>query len=123
MKPWLAFAVEKLDELRVLRDALDGEENAVEAELIAARTAVAARRASPRVHRADVGLRIARSVTSDDRRNSGFAKRQAAQRARFALPPLPTTTIGSFPQTAAIRAARAAFKRGEISTPPTTPRR
>ncbi|WP_213956419.1 5-methyltetrahydropteroyltriglutamate--homocysteine S-methyltransferase [Variovorax sp. dw_954] len=114
VKPWLAFAVEKLDELRVLRAALDGEENAVEAELIAARTAVAARRASPRVHRADVGLRIARSVTSDDRRNSGFAKRQAAQRARFALPPLPTTTIGSFPQTAAIRAARAAFKRGEL---------
>ncbi len=114
VRSWLAFAVEKLDELRVLRAALDGEESAVEAELLAARKAVAARRNSPRVHRADVALRLARSVASDDRRASGFAARQAEQRARFALPPLPTTTIGSFPQTGAIRAARAAFKRGEL---------
>ena len=114
VRSWLAFAVEKLDELRVLRAALDGEESAVEAELLAARKAVAARRSSPRVHRVDVALRLARSVASDDRRASGFAARQAEQRARFALPPLPTTTIGSFPQTGAIRAARAAFKRGEL---------
>ncbi|MEJ8852981.1 5-methyltetrahydropteroyltriglutamate--homocysteine S-methyltransferase [Variovorax robiniae] len=114
VKSWLAFAIEKLDELRVLRAALDGEESAVEAELIAARAAVAARRSSPRVHRADVALRLARSVAGDDRRASGFAERQAVQRVRFALPPLPTTTIGSFPQTSAIRAARAAFKRGEL---------
>lgn len=114
IQSWLAFAVEKLDELRVLRAALDGEEMAVEAELIAARKAIAARRASPRVHRADVALRLARTVASDDRRVSGFAQRQTEQRARFALPALPTTTIGSFPQTSAIRAARAAFKRGEL---------
>ena len=114
VRSWLAFAVEKLDELRVLRAALDGEESAVEAELLAARKAVAARRSSARVHRVDVALRLARSVASDDRRASGFAARQAEQRARFALPPLPTTTIGSFPQTGAIRAARAAFKRGEL---------
>ncbi|MDM0119312.1 5-methyltetrahydropteroyltriglutamate--homocysteine S-methyltransferase [Variovorax arabinosiphilus] len=114
VKPWLAFAVEKLDELRVLRAALDGEEGTVASALQAARTAVAARRSSPRVHRADVALRLARSVDGDDRRAAPFAERQAVQRARFALPPLPTTTIGSFPQTAAIRAARAAFKRGEL---------
>ncbi|MDM0052939.1 5-methyltetrahydropteroyltriglutamate--homocysteine S-methyltransferase [Variovorax sp. J22R115] len=114
LKSWLAFAIEKLDELRVLRAALDGEDSVVEAELLAARKAVAARRGSPRVHRADVALRLARSVASDDRRASRFTERQAQQRARFALPPLPTTTIGSFPQTAAIRAARAAFRRGEL---------
>lgn len=114
LKSWLAFAIEKLGELRVLRAALDGEASAVEAERRAARTAVAARRSSPRVHRGEVALRLARRVASDDRRASGFAERQAAQRTRFALPPLPTTTIGSFPQTGAIRAARAAFKRGEL---------
>ena len=114
VKSWLAFAVEKLDELRVLGAALDGEESVVEAELLAARKAVAARRTSKRVNRADVALRLARSVASDDRRASGFTERQRQQRARFALPPLPTTTIGSFPQTPAIRAARAAFRRGEL---------
>ncbi|MDM0113908.1 5-methyltetrahydropteroyltriglutamate--homocysteine S-methyltransferase [Variovorax sp. J22R133] len=114
IKSWLAFAVEKLDELRVLRAALDGEETSVEAELLAARKAATARRNSPRVHRADVALRLARTVASDDKRASSFAQRQAEQRVRFSLPPLPTTTIGSFPQTAAIRAARAAFKRGEL---------
>ena len=117
-KSWMAFAIEKLDELRVLSVALGtdlGSDTAsVSAELQAARTAIAARRASPRVHRADVALRIARAVDSDDKRQSAFPERQRLQRARFALPPLPTTTIGSFPQTPAIRAARAAFKRGAL---------
>jgi 5-methyltetrahydropteroyltriglutamate--homocysteine methyltransferase len=114
LKSWLAFAVEKLGELRVLRAVLDGEKEGVAAALASARAAVAARRASPRVHRADVALRLARRVAGDDRRASPFAERRAVQRIRFALPPLPTTTIGSFPQTAQIRAARAAFKRGEL---------
>jgi 5-methyltetrahydropteroyltriglutamate--homocysteine methyltransferase len=55
-------------------------------------------------------------------RQSVFALRQAVQRARFALPAFPTTTIGSFPQTADIRAARAAFKRGELTRPATARR-
>ncbi|MGJ7497732.1 5-methyltetrahydropteroyltriglutamate--homocysteine S-methyltransferase [Variovorax sp. RT4R15] len=114
LRSWLAFAVEKLHELRVLRAVLDGDETSVHGELTVARAAIASRRASPRVHRADVALRLARRVDSDDRRNAPFVERQALQRLRFALPPLPTTTIGSFPQTAAIRAARAAFKRGEL---------
>ena len=114
IQSWMAFAIEKLDELRVLSAALGGDTASVTAELQAARQAIAARRASPRVHRADVALRIARVVDSDDKRQSAFPRRQRLQRARFALPPLPTTTIGSFPQTAAIRAARAAFKRGAL---------
>ncbi|MET3443419.1 5-methyltetrahydropteroyltriglutamate--homocysteine methyltransferase [Variovorax paradoxus] len=114
LKSWLAFAVEKLDELRVLRAVLEGREGSVAEELKAARAAVAARRSSPRVHRADVALRLARSVAGDDQRTSVFGHRQLVQRARFAFPALPTTTIGSFPQTTEIRAARAAFKRGEL---------
>ncbi|MGP1630578.1 MAG: 5-methyltetrahydropteroyltriglutamate--homocysteine S-methyltransferase, partial [Giesbergeria sp.] len=115
IKSWMAFAVEKLAELRLLRAALAGDEQSVQAELATARSAIAARRASKRVHRADVALRIARATDSDDKRQSVFAQRQRLQRARFALPPLPTTTIGSFPQTPAIRAARSAFKRGVLS--------
>lgn len=114
LRAWLAFAVEKLGELRMLRAAFTGEESLVARELASARAAVAARRRSPRVHRADVALRLARSVAGDDCRSSPFPVRQVLQRARLALPPLPTTTIGSFPQTPEIRAARAAFKRGEL---------
>ncbi len=114
VKSWLAFAVEKLDELRVLSTALSQGEAAVDDELHAARTALAARRASPRVHRATVAARIAAAAPGADQRASAFPDRQKAQRARLKLPLLPTTTIGSFPQTAEIRAARAAFKRGAL---------
>lgn len=114
VKSWLAFAVEKLDELRVLATALSQGEAAADDELHAARTALAARRASPRVHRATVAARIAAAAPGADQRASAFPARQKAQRARLKLPLLPTTTIGSFPQTAEIRAARAAFKRGAL---------
>ena len=114
VKSWLAFAVEKLDELRVLSTALSQGEAAVDDELHAARTALAARRASPRVHRATVAARLAAAAPGADQRASAFPARQKAQRKRLQLPLLPTTTIGSFPQTAEIRAARAAFKRGAL---------
>ncbi|WP_411885289.1 5-methyltetrahydropteroyltriglutamate--homocysteine S-methyltransferase [Polaromonas sp. YR568] len=114
LKSWLAFAVEKLLELRMLKAALEGREKSVETELAAARLAAHARRSSPRVHRATVAARLAQAAAGDDQRLSPFSHRQQVQRARFALPLFPTTSIGSFPQTAEIRAARAAFKRGEI---------
>ena len=115
VRAWLAFAVEKLDELHTLKAVLNGQVVLVQAALNAARHACATRRASPRVHRADVALRLARRTAGDDQRSTPFSQRQALQRARLALPLLPTTTIGSFPQTPAIRAARAAFKRGDLS--------
>jgi 5-methyltetrahydropteroyltriglutamate--homocysteine methyltransferase len=114
LKSWLAFAVEKLFELRMLKAVLEGRENSVEPELAAARLAAQARRSSPRVHRATVAARLAQAAAGADQRPSPFSRRQQVQRARFALPLFPTTSIGSFPQTAEIRAARAAFKRGEI---------
>ncbi|HSW18881.1 MAG TPA: 5-methyltetrahydropteroyltriglutamate--homocysteine S-methyltransferase [Ramlibacter sp.] len=114
LKSWLAFAVEKLGELRVLQAVLKGADASVQLELSQARAAAASRRASPRVHRAAVAARLAGAAPGCDQRAADFAVRQAVQRKRFALPPLPTTTIGSFPQTADIRAARAAFKRGEL---------
>jgi 5-methyltetrahydropteroyltriglutamate--homocysteine methyltransferase len=114
IKSWLAFAVEKLGELQTLKAVLNDTVASVHSALEEARAACTARRASPRVHRADVALRLARATADDDRRASAFPQRQAVQAARFALPLLPTTTIGSFPQTADIRAARAAFKRGQL---------
>jgi 5-methyltetrahydropteroyltriglutamate--homocysteine methyltransferase len=114
IKSWLAFATEKLDEVAVLARAINEGEHAVGAELETSDAAAAARRASPRVTHALVQKRLARLTPAMSQRHSRFAQRIAAQRAALALPQLPTTTIGSFPQTAAIRQVRAAFKRGEL---------
>ncbi|MBT9613937.1 MAG: 5-methyltetrahydropteroyltriglutamate--homocysteine S-methyltransferase [Burkholderiales bacterium] len=110
LKSWLAFAQEKLDELNELKRALKGE--AFDWQL--RRAALANRCGSERVHDAGVAARENELPLNIDQRASPFGIRQAKQRVRFALPPYPTTTIGSFPQTANIRAARAAFRRGEL---------
>lgn len=115
VRPWLAFAEEKLEELRILGVALDGGEAAVKTELDAADAVLKARRASPRVADAAVRARLAALTPRMASRKSPFGARIRAQRAHLALPPLPTTTIGSFPQTVEIRAARAAWKRKELS--------
>ena len=130
IRSWLAFATEKLDELHVLKQALLAESAApgvtgsaaspaigatsVEHALAASRAALASRRASARVHRPEVSARLADLKDDADRRRSPFPVRLAAQQERLQLPAFPTTTIGSFPQTAAIRAARAALRRGAL---------
>ncbi|MBA5685808.1 5-methyltetrahydropteroyltriglutamate--homocysteine S-methyltransferase [Rugamonas apoptosis] len=115
IRSWLAFATEKLDELAVLRATLAGAGAAdTTAALAAARSAVASRHASPRVHNAAVAARLASLAPQSDQRASPFPQRQAVQRERLGLPAFPTTTIGSFPQTAEIRAARASHKRGQL---------
>jgi 5-methyltetrahydropteroyltriglutamate--homocysteine methyltransferase len=114
LRSWLAGAQEKLVELRTLKLALSKGESAVRGEMFASRAAAAARAASPRVRNPLVAARVAGLPDHADRRASPFAVRQAVQRERLKLPPLPTTTIGSFPQTPEIRAARAAFRRGEL---------
>ncbi|KAB8058487.1 5-methyltetrahydropteroyltriglutamate--homocysteine S-methyltransferase [Janthinobacterium sp. FT14W] len=115
IRTWLAFATEKLTELSLLKGALEGQSDAAAlAALATSRQAIAGRRASARVHRPPVAQRLQTLSPTVDRRDSSFALRQAVQRARFQLPRFPTTTIGSFPQTTAIRAARASHKRGEL---------
>jgi 5-methyltetrahydropteroyltriglutamate--homocysteine methyltransferase len=113
IRSWLAFATEKLDEIALLKDALAG--NADDTALAISRLAIASRRASDRVHRSSVTQRLQALSPTVDRRDSSFPLRQAVQRARLQLPDYPTTTIGSFPQTTAIRAARASYKRGELA--------
>lgn len=114
IKSWLAFADEKLEELALLVRALNEGEETVAAELAAGRAAIKARNYSPRVHNAEVQSRLAALDQLDENRRSPFAERRLLQHARLRLPLLPTTTIGSFPQTAEIRASRAAFKKGNI---------
>jgi len=110
---WLAFADQKLDELRALADALTGERD--EAFWHAQRAAVAARRSSPLVHNAEVGRRVAGIAAADYRRALPCAERRRLQYERLKLPPLPTTTIGSFPQTGELRRVRAQWRSGAIT--------
>ena len=109
---WLAFADEKLAELAALKAALQGGGGAA---LAASRQAIASRARSPRVHSDAVARAIGALGLGADRRSAPFAQRQQLQRARLRLPDFPTTTIGSFPQTAAIRSARASLRQGAIA--------
>lgn len=115
LRGWLAGAQEKLAELGLLKAALQHGDAAVADELASARAATAARAASPRVKNPAVSARCAALGPHADRRHSPFEVREAVQRARLGLPDFPTTTIGSFPQTPEIRAARAAHKRGTLA--------
>ena len=115
LKTWLAFAVQKLDEVSTLTRALNHGEASVLAELAASDAAKQARRTSPRTHDAAVRARLAGLPYDADRRHSPYPARAKAQSARLRLPLFPTTTIGSFPQTPDIRKARADFRKGALS--------
>ncbi|WP_137818843.1 5-methyltetrahydropteroyltriglutamate--homocysteine S-methyltransferase [Pseudomonas sp. 2FG] len=116
LSSWLAFAVQKCGEIALLAKALSAPEDpAVQAALAESRALQASRAQSPRIHKADVQARLAAISAADSQRLSPFGERIEVQRARLNLPRFPTTTIGSFPQTAAIRLARQAFKRGKLS--------
>jgi 5-methyltetrahydropteroyltriglutamate--homocysteine methyltransferase len=112
LKGWLAFAAQKLEEIGVLKHALNGVVD--EVQFGASRAAQQTRKNSPRIHNALVQKRLAGVTEADARRTSAFPERIAKQQERWQLPLFPTTTIGSFPQTAEIRQTRAAYKRGEI---------
>src|SRR5690606_32834783 len=114
LRGWLAFSRQKLDELRLLADALDGHAG-TEAALAQAREAVEARRRSPRVHNAAVKARVAALTAADATRATPHAQRLPLQAAALRLPPFPTTTIGSFPQTLEVREARARNKAGKLA--------
>ena len=111
---WLAFARQKIEELRTVADMCKGVVTAYPA-LERARELIAARRASPKVHRLQVAQRLANLDASSAHRRSTYAFRRGKQQRRFDLPLFPTTTIGSFPQTAEVRKARAHYKSGQLS--------
>ncbi len=114
IRPWLAFAAEKLVELRTLADALEVAP-ARRAQLLAAsREVVATRRASPQTSDPAVRERVRALDAAAYTRSAPAPRRHTAQRARLGLPDLPTTTIGSFPQTSEIRSMRRGLRTGKI---------
>ncbi len=116
LKGWLAFAVQKCAEVAALARAINEPTNEdVAVELARSRAVQAARQHSPRIHKPQVQARLSAIQPQDSQRTSVFAARIEQQRARLDLPAFPTTTIGSFPQTPAIRLARQAYKQGRLS--------
>ncbi|MFL9860086.1 5-methyltetrahydropteroyltriglutamate--homocysteine S-methyltransferase [Paraburkholderia madseniana] len=114
IRSWLAFALQKLDELKIIAKALNDGRESVLAALAENQAAIQSRRTSPRVHNPAVKDAIVKIDAALGRRTSAYPQRAARQSALLNLPAYPTTTIGSFPQTAEIRQARSQFKRGEL---------
>ncbi|PRY13072.1 5-methyltetrahydropteroyltriglutamate--homocysteine S-methyltransferase [Kineococcus rhizosphaerae] len=112
LRGWLAFADQKVAEVVLLGKAL-GDAASVEAELAASAAGRADRLTAPGVVRPEVRDRLA-ALTPEAFGRSDYAVRRAAQDEALHLPALPTTTIGSFPQTTEIRRARAAWTRGDL---------
>ncbi|HEY9478890.1 MAG TPA: 5-methyltetrahydropteroyltriglutamate--homocysteine S-methyltransferase, partial [Gemmatimonadaceae bacterium] len=115
LRGWLAFGKQKLHEVSLLARALREGTGSVESELAESRRRIVERRSSPRIHRVAVAARE-RAVREEMFRRAPYAQRSARQADALALPILPTTTIGSFPQTRELRLTRAAFRAGSLSS-------
>ncbi|GCD39763.1 5-methyltetrahydropteroyltriglutamate--homocysteine methyltransferase [Streptomyces chrestomyceticus JCM 4735] len=113
---WLAFARQKTAEIATLARGLAHGTHAIAAELAANRADLASRAGSAITHDPAVRARTAAVTDADGRRSAPYGERTAAQRAHLGLPLLPTTTIGSFPQTAELRTARADLRAGRLDT-------
>ena len=111
---WMAFAKQKLEEVSALKSAASGKKTDQALFRSNARD-LEGRRKSRLTHDPAVRRRLAGIKPGDSRRAHPFKVRQPIQQKKLALPPFPTTTIGSFPQTADVRKARAEFKRGALS--------
>jgi 5-methyltetrahydropteroyltriglutamate--homocysteine methyltransferase len=114
LRSWMAFARRKVGEVAALARGLGEGRDAISTELRANAAALDSRRTSERTRNSTVRERVVALSEDDARRDSPFEQRREAQRAELDLPVFPTTTIGSYPQTAEIREARAALRKGEI---------
>ncbi|MBV2226322.1 5-methyltetrahydropteroyltriglutamate--homocysteine S-methyltransferase [Sphingobacterium mizutaii] len=116
VKNWLAFAKQKLAEVKDLAVLAEGEVDAeTQKRFEANKEAAESRRTSPLIHRPEVKNRVSNITDEDAKRTSTFNARKEAQQAKFNLPGFATTTIGSFPQTKDVRKWRADLKKGAIS--------
>lgn len=114
VKSWLAFAMQKLDELAVLASALNEGRDSVADVLAQTARAAKSRRNSDRVKNPEVRKAVDATTPEMGKRSSAYAERAKKQHALLNLPEYPTTTIGSFPQTQEIRKARLKYRRGEL---------
>ncbi|MBT6206663.1 MAG: 5-methyltetrahydropteroyltriglutamate--homocysteine S-methyltransferase, partial [Francisellaceae bacterium] len=115
IKQWLAFSHQKIKELVALTTALNGRLERVKSVFNISRNALQSRRSSKIIHDQKVKERVSNLTNKMFTRDSVFAARKQLQIAKHNLPILPTTTIGSFPQTNDIRQTRRDFKKGAIS--------
>jgi 5-methyltetrahydropteroyltriglutamate--homocysteine methyltransferase len=115
LRSWLAFANQKLREVQLLAACFAHGEELYVSELAEQRNALASRRTSQRVHNPSVQTRLQAITPQFAQRTSVFAQRRQVQIEQLALPILPTTTIGSFPQTAEVRKYRADVRAGRIT--------
>ena len=116
VRSWLAFAVQKLDEIAALAARGNGASADSQATFAASRKARAQRANSERIHNPEVQDRVASITPAMQRRDHPHEERRVLQQEHLDLPLLPTTTIGSFPQTSEVRKKRAAHNRGALST-------
>ncbi len=117
IKAWLAFSLQKLDELRIIARALREGREAVATELAENSVAIENRRNSPRVHNPIVRKRVEEITPEMGKRQNPYPKRAQIQRTLLQLPLYPTTTIGSFPQTKEIRSTRLKYRKGNLDEP------
>ncbi len=115
IKSWMAYANERLEEIVLLARAVNGGRESIAAELAENQRIIATRRASPMTVNPAVRERVKNLTEKDFRRALPYEQRRQLHAQRLGLPPFPTTTIGSFPQSAEVRRVRAQFRRGEIS--------
>ena len=115
MKRWFAFAAQKVEEIVALAERVDGNEEATEALFEKSRAARKARAQSDWINDDGVQDRVAGIDASMTKRDAPHAQRAPLQREALDLPVLPTTTIGSFPQTDDVRRMRAQYKKEEIT--------
>jgi len=116
VKNWLAFAKQKLTEVKDLAALATGDADAATlGRFEANKAAQQSRRTSSLIHREEVKARVKNITDADAQRTSPFAARKAKQRSKFRLPAFATTTIGSFPQTKDVRKWRADLKKGAIT--------
>ncbi|MCL4678686.1 MAG: 5-methyltetrahydropteroyltriglutamate--homocysteine S-methyltransferase [Alphaproteobacteria bacterium] len=114
IKSWLAYATQKLSEISTIAKGINEGQGAIEAQLKASNAVQEDRRTSSRIHDQAVKKRVEDITPAMKKRKSPFSKRQDIQHKALNLPLYPTTSIGSFPQTAEIRKARADHKAGKI---------
>ncbi len=113
LRRWLAFADQKLAEVATLARGLREGRDAVAEEVAAATAAIRERDASPSRRNDEVRSRVA-ALQPEDTRRPPYPERAIVQAERLPLPALPTTTIGSFPQTPELRAVRAGWRAGAV---------
>ncbi|EMQ2875258.1 5-methyltetrahydropteroyltriglutamate--homocysteine S-methyltransferase [Vibrio navarrensis] len=114
VRSWLAFAKQKVSEVVLLGRALDGNEDAI-AQCAVYSQPIQARKSASHVHKPQVQARVNAISPAFAKRSAPYAQRAAHQAEVLKLPLLPTTTIGSFPQTAEIRVQRSAYRAGQLS--------